>query len=1201
MSESANPSTGRDTALRDAVIAVRRKWRRRRMLEGAPAIVAAAIVAVLTGLALRSALGSPGAVIVATRAAGYGLLVLVAAWCVVLPAVRRANDEQIALYVEEQAPELRQIFLSAVYELHHPATAGASPALRQRVIQRALDEFERLEQGAGFERPSARRALVRLSALALAGALLVALGPAAVRDIARILFVPWSRAAAATLPALSVSPGNVSVPRGAALDVAAELHALADRGVEIVLRLDSAETWARIPMVHDSTGIRYVARLFDINQNTVYYIDAGSLRSPQYRITVTDLPTVRQLALELHYPAYTGMPPQKIDNGGDVAVVTGTIAMVDIASTLPVAAGALHFDDGTTVPLLLGVDSHLSGSFRVARDGFYRVDLVAADGSKVPGTVQHSVEALVDHPPQIRIDKPGRDTRVTSIEEVPVSVRASDDYGVRGVQLHYSVNGAPDRVVPLSDSTRRGSIDFSAIHTLFLEEMSLHVGDLVAYHATARDGAGNSASSDIYFMEVRPFGRDYRAADDNGGGGGGGGGGNTPGQFTQRQRELIAGTFNWQRDSATTADRDRRSNATTLAIAQGKLQGDVAAQAGQMSARGIARDDSEFVLVQAELDSAAQAMKPAEDGLGRHVMGDAIPAQERALQHLQAADAAYRDITVRRGNSGGGGGGGGGANAQDLADLFELQTDKLKNQYEAPRSDASSSAQQALDSTQEKLKQLAARQQQENERQQRMADALQQRVGQPGSGQQGGGQQGNGQQGGQPGGSGSRAGEQLTRSPSGGGASGSSQRDLARQAEEQARQLEKLSRDQNSAELADAARRLQEAADAMRQAASGSSRQGSTALDRLRQASHSLEGAQTAAQGQAIQNLARRAAELGQQQQEIAKDVAGLQGMTPTEQDQHAPGLVQRKDALTDAVKQLGADAERVARETRRDQPKAAAAVQTAANDIRDRRVLEQIEASKRIMRAGSPEYSRSLEGVIGETLDSVASRLANAAGSVGARHGEQQAEALDKTRDLVSDLESLRDRTHADSVMRRPDANGLGPTAGAPNQAGRGQQRAQSGRSQQGQPNHGQQGQGQQGQGHGQQPGERGANASPDGSLGSGGLGDPRQFRREVGARIQSAELLRRDLAAQGVDVAPLDQAIGQLHKLQEVTDPGRADGLQSAIVAGLKDFEFNVWRKFNGEAAARSALGAAAQVPAQFRAMVEEYYRALARKGPE
>jgi hypothetical protein len=102
------------------------------------------------------------------------------------------------------------------------------------------------------------------------------------------------------------------------------------------------------------------------------------------------------------------------------------------------------------------------------------------------------------------------------------------------------------------------------------------------------------------------------------------------------------------------------------------------------------------------------------------------------------------------------------------------------------------------------------------------------------------------------------------------------------------------------------------------------------------------------------------------------------------------------------------------------------------------------------------------------------------------------------------------------------------------------------------------------------------------------------------VGTRIQSAEALRRDLAAQGVDVAPLDRAIGQLKRLMDVTDPGRTDDLQALIVTGLKEFEFDVWRKFNGDPAGAPALGSAAQVPPQYRAMVEEYFRSLARKGP-
>ncbi len=278
--------------------------------------------------------------------------------------------------------------------------------------------------------------------------------------------------------------------------------------------------------------------------------------------------------------------------------------------------------------------------------------------------------------------------------------------------------------------------------------------------------------------------------------------------------------------------------------------------------------------------------------------------------------------------------------------------------------------------------------------------------------------------------------------------------------------------------------------------------------------------------------------------------------------------------------------------------------------------MIEQIDASKRIMRNGTPEYSRSLEGVIGETLDSVAHRLANAAGSIGARRGQQQTLALDRTRDLVRDLESLRDRTTA--------AADQGTQSGQPGQReqaqqgrgqpGQGQPRGQAG--QRGQPEPGQgggqagqgqrggqpAGQGQSGQGSDQgSPAVTGGSGVANGAPFAGGIGDRRQFRREVGARRDAATALRRDLAAQGVDVAPLDRAIDQLGQLQDATNPGRSDELQAAIVGGLKDFEFNVWRKFNGDAVSKPALGAAAQVPPQYRAMVEEYYRALARKGPK
>jgi hypothetical protein len=374
--------------------------------------------------------------------------------------------------------------------------------------------------------------------------------------------------------------------------------------------------------------------------------------------------------------------------------------------------------------------------------------------------------------------------------------------------------------------------------------------------------------------------------------------------------------------------------------------------------------------------------------------------------------------------------------------------------------------------------------------------------------------------------------------------------------------------------------------------------------------------------------------------------------------------LDQRKDALANAVSQLGLDARKQALQSRRDQPKAAAAAQSAADEIANRQLSDLIGYSKGVMRDNAADRSREVEREIGETLDSVAHRLAAASGSVSTPRDQLQSMALDRAHDLVSGLESLRNRTTGAQGDQLPGEQGDQQQGSRDGQSGNrgeqqrgqqggqpGQQRAQQGGQrgsqggqqgaqpggqrgsqpggEQGSQQGGQQGQqgqqgsqpggqqgsqqgGQQGgqggqqagQASGQNSGSGGGNGAPNnlarGRGATGSFGDIRQFRGEVAVRAQDAEALRKQLSQQGVDVAPLDRAIGQLHRLQEQTNPGRADELQASIIAGLKDFEFNVWRKFNGDAGNTPALGSMAQVPPEYRAMVEEYYRSLARKGP-
>ena len=1148
-----------DRQLLTTLGALRRQWRQRILLESLVWIVLAVLLAIVAAMVVLRAFDGGGSGPLIARVLGYALIVASVIRFLLVPLLRRASDARFALYVEERAPQLKQALISAVQEAHTPEPERASSALAARLMTRASAAIRPLQERAALERPRMVRASKALGVLAVIAVAMFALGPAGLRDSARLLFVPWSTAQAATrVRAVRVLPGNATVPRGSALEVHASLVGFAADNAELVFRADSASAWVRLPMSRDADSSGFRGRMFDLVKPAEYYVESADVRSPTYTLRVSDLPAVKLIALDLRFPSYSGLPVEHIDDGGDVAAVEGTTVVVHAAVTRAVKSGVLHFDDGTTVAMAIDTGSTVMGSFKVSHSGFYRVDLITPDGATVAGAVQYVVDAIPDRPPTVSIESPGRDTKVANTDEVTIAVRASDDLGVTSLELRYRVNGGEEQRVAITDSLSRKPREARGAHTLFLELLGLQPGDLVAYNAVAKDGAGHVGSSDVYFLEVRPLSKNYKQAEQQGGGGGGGGGQDSPDGFVARQRDVVAGTFNWLRDSSATAAKKRREDITTLTIAEGRLREDVAGLAKRMTDRSVAKSDTIFAKIQQELVTAVADLKDAEERLGRQLGRDALPGEQKALQHLQRAEALYRDVQVQMGQQGGGGGGGGGGKqqkAEDLADLFGLETDKLKNQYEAvqQRSQQAPQAQKAVDESLERLKQLAQRQQQENDRMQRMADALRERLGR--------------------------------ESSAGGG--GGAQRELAKQAEEEARRLERLSREQNSPELADAAQKMQQAADAMKRAASGSASQGAAALDELKRVTRGLEGTKTASTKKGIQQLADKAKDLEARQREIAGGVSAMQGAAGDQRAEQQRRLAEKKDLLSADVQKLEADADRVARDGRKDQPKAAGQIGTAADAIRETRIKDKIEFSKNVMRGGSPEYANSFEGQIADNLKDVADRLGAAAGAMqGESATTRQERALDKTRELVKGLESLRERV-----------------------ADRGQQ----GKGQQGQ--HGRQGQGQgqqqgegQGQGEGQpqQGGGRGApnNAASGGMPGSvptGAMppGAAQQYAREFRLRRENAEALRGELAKQGVDTKELDRAIANMRQLESgkpFNDPKALEALQAAMLEGLKGFEFSLYRTLGFGAEGRPALGAQAAVPAEYRAMIDEYYRSLA-----
>src|SRR3954451_6517604 len=132
------------------------------------------------------------------------------------------------------------------------------------------------------------------------------------------------------------------------------------------------------------------------------------------------------------------------------------MADVAVGTDRPLTTGALLLDDGTKLPLRSGANGTLMASVPIQKDGLYHFAAVEG-GEDVRLTNDYFIEAQKDQPPEIKITRPGRDFKASPIEEVTVTVDAKDDFGLKEVTLHYSVNGGAEKTVAMRAGGARTS------------------------------------------------------------------------------------------------------------------------------------------------------------------------------------------------------------------------------------------------------------------------------------------------------------------------------------------------------------------------------------------------------------------------------------------------------------------------------------------------------------------------------------------------------------------------------------------------------------------------------------------------------------------------------------------------------------------------------------------------------------------------
>jgi hypothetical protein len=943
---------------------IRNRIRTRRAMRGISISCAALMVSLITAAALAEYVSNKPALLMALRILPI-LSTAAAAWFwIYRPLKAEIADIQIARFVEERF-KLEDKLVTAVEFWQDPR--GASAAILARLIEDAKRSASEIEPDKLLDpRPIyLHGALALLSLIATAGLLLSLVGGGAAR-LYPILGGPIS----ASSMAISVAPGNARVPRGSDQKIRASLAGFDSQSATVFIRKLSEDGWKAFQMepAREANKFQYV--IFNIQDSIAYYVEAGQVRSPEFSLEVADLPLVKRIDLLLDFPAYMRVSPKKIENGTDVAAPRGTAVQVTASLSARARSAHIVFGDGTRIRMNQISEIAFAGQFTIKENGTYWIELESEDGERYNGSNQYEITALEDHPPTVVIDKPGRDMKVTSVQEVFVQARAEDDHGVASIELYYSVNGGPERRIQLQDLRENPNKSLSGTHTFFLEEFGLQPGDFISYYAKARDNspAAQESTSDIYFLEVRPFNREFRQAQASGNGGDDEG----ADSLSRRQRDIIAATFRLEREQARYAAREKEENFGAVSLSQERLRSDTEALAERIRRRLGDQLDSQpdFAKIVEHLARAATEMAAATNQLRAFRAKEALQPEQRALQQLLRAESVFRQVQVAQGR----GRGRNNQTAQELADLFELQLDKMKNQYETLQREQRAERDQQQDEIARRLQELARRQQQQIEQQMR-------------SGAQGG--------------------------------SGRQQQQIIEELRRAARDLERLSRDRRDPQLQGAAQQLQQAANQLENARAASPSEALArqldAMGRLERAQRALEAARKGSSSQDLRQLSRRAEEALRQQEDIIRRVDQMAQRSSTEEQR--ADLAERKRELAEKIKGLERDIERAERNLGPDQDRAANQMRSAAQSMRQNRIADRILQNYQLIENGWYEQAREGERIIRDNIAEVLRNL-RAADATG-QNRAAPSEALDRIRQLGDNLESMRRQANQQSQQQ--------------------------------------------------------------------------------------------------------------------------------------------------------------------------------------
>lgn len=228
---------------------------------------------------------------------------------------------------------------------------------------------------------------------------------------------------------LSVLPGDTTVVKGESVSLLVWTNG--EKQHRFHLELTDAFSPSAIPFYASNRDtFQYTIRNV---QNALSYRVAG--HSPQYKISVVELPLLRQLQVKMIPPPYTRLKATMLEeNVAKLSALIGSKIEITGTANKPLKQISIAFKNRDTLKVK-AKGARFRTRFTVRQNDQYHFLLQDSLGYKNINPIIYRIKTQVDRSPFVQIIHPGRDIDLSEDMTIPLLIRAEDDYGISKIRL----------------------------------------------------------------------------------------------------------------------------------------------------------------------------------------------------------------------------------------------------------------------------------------------------------------------------------------------------------------------------------------------------------------------------------------------------------------------------------------------------------------------------------------------------------------------------------------------------------------------------------------------------------------------------------------------------------------------------------------------------------------------------------------------